>query len=61
MSNSNTELWPDHDKDHHENSDHENHLHGFDETAENLIKRVKQALADGEGCRVFDYGVHSFS
>ncbi|KAF3445142.1 hypothetical protein FNV43_RR14835 [Rhamnella rubrinervis] len=45
----------DHDKDHHENSGHENHLHGFDETAENLIKRVKQALADGEGCRV--YGV----
>ncbi|XP_048327410.2 uncharacterized protein LOC107416787 isoform X2 [Ziziphus jujuba] len=44
-----------HDKDHDEKSGHENHLQGLDESAENLIKRVKQALASGEGCRV--YGV----
>ena len=25
---------------------------GFDEAAETMIKKVKQALADGEGCRV---------
>jgi hypothetical protein len=28
---------------------------GFDQAAETMIKKVKQALADGEGCRV--YGV----
>ncbi|XP_059653538.1 uncharacterized protein LOC132300470 isoform X1 [Cornus florida] len=32
-----------------------NHLHGFDQDAENMIKKVKQALSVGEGCRV--YGV----
>lgn len=47
------------DKDHHE-KDHENHLQGFDESAENLVKRVKQALANREGCRVLHYVVHSF-
>lgn len=25
---------------------------GFDQAAETMIKKVKQALADGEGCRV---------
>ncbi|KAL1197535.1 Protein disulfide-isomerase 5-4 [Cardamine amara subsp. amara] len=30
-------------------------LLGFDQAAETMIKKVKQALADGEGCRV--YGV----
>lgn len=39
-------------KDHNEDSVH---LHGFDQDAENMIKKVKQALANGEGCRV--YGV----
>ncbi|KAM5580283.1 hypothetical protein ABKV19_009837 [Rosa sericea] len=39
-------------KEHHQ----ENHLHGaFDLAAEELIKKVKKALDDGEGCRV--YGV----
>ncbi|CAK9176466.1 unnamed protein product [Ilex paraguariensis] len=42
-------------KDHHEDSDKKIHLHGFDQDAENMIKKVKQALANGEGCRV--YGV----
>ncbi|CAL5401605.1 unnamed protein product [Camellia sinensis] len=43
------------DKDNHEDSDQKNHLHGFDQDAETMIKKVKQALANGEGCRV--YGV----
>ncbi|GLT49012.1 hypothetical protein SLA2020_225980 [Shorea laevis] len=41
------------DKDQHEDADQK--LHGFDQAAENMIKKVKQALAHGEGCRV--YGV----
>ena len=45
------------DKDHHEHSDHgKNHLGGaFDQEAEEMIKRVKQALSNGEGCRVFHH------
>ncbi|KAL3634054.1 hypothetical protein CASFOL_021108 [Castilleja foliolosa] len=42
-------------KDHHEESDHKIKLQNLDEEAENLIKKVKHALAIGEGCRV--YGV----
>ncbi|KAL0368870.1 UNVERIFIED_CONTAM: Endoplasmic reticulum-Golgi intermediate compartment protein 3 [Sesamum calycinum] len=42
-------------KDHHEESDHKIKLHTLDEGAENMIKNVKHALANGEGCRV--YGV----
>ncbi|KAF2288810.1 hypothetical protein GH714_014438 [Hevea brasiliensis] len=45
----------DDDKDHHEDSDTNLHAHGFDQAAESMIKKVKQALANGEGCRV--YGV----
>ncbi|KAJ6304388.1 hypothetical protein OIU77_018115 [Salix suchowensis] len=45
----------DHDKDHHNDSHEEQHAHGFDDAAETMIKKVKQALANGEGCRV--YGV----
>ncbi|XP_024032148.1 endoplasmic reticulum-Golgi intermediate compartment protein 3 isoform X3 [Morus notabilis] len=45
-----------HKHDHHEHPDHESHLGGgFDEAAEEMIKRVRKALANGEGCRV--YGV----
>ncbi|KAJ6749518.1 hypothetical protein OIU85_000183 [Salix viminalis] len=44
----------DHDKD-HKDSHEEQHAHGFDDAAETMIKKVKQALANGEGCRV--YGV----
>ncbi|CAL2249048.1 unnamed protein product [Prunus armeniaca] len=41
-------------KDHHEDKDQEIHLQGaFDQAAEDLIKRVKHAIANGEGCRVF--------
>ncbi|CAL1372436.1 unnamed protein product [Linum trigynum] len=43
------------DKDHNHDPEQKLHSHGFDEDAENLIKKVKQALTDGEGCRV--YGV----
>ncbi|KAL2455364.1 endoplasmic reticulum-Golgi intermediate compartment protein 3 [Forsythia ovata] len=42
-------------KDHHEESNHKIELHSFDKVAENMIERVKHALANGEGCRV--YGV----
>ncbi|KAK3037417.1 hypothetical protein RJ639_030179 [Escallonia herrerae] len=42
-------------KDHHEDLNHKFHLQGFDQDAENMIKNVKQAMANGEGCRV--YGV----
>ncbi|MCD7457963.1 hypothetical protein HAX54_036710 [Datura stramonium] len=41
-------------KEHHEDSD-KIHLQGIDEESENMIKKVKKALASGEGCRV--YGV----
>ncbi|KAL6287106.1 hypothetical protein ACE6H2_011496 [Prunus campanulata] len=41
-------------KDHHEDKDQEIHLQGaFDQAAEDLIKRVKHAIASGEGCQVF--------
>lgn len=42
---------------HDDDKEHqENHLEGaFDSDAEKMVKRVRQALADGEGCRV--YGV----
>ncbi|KAL0366343.1 UNVERIFIED_CONTAM: Endoplasmic reticulum-Golgi intermediate compartment protein 3 [Sesamum radiatum] len=42
-------------KDHHEESDHKIKLHTLDEGAETMVKNVKHALANGEGCRV--YGV----
>ncbi|KAG6771084.1 hypothetical protein POTOM_022430 [Populus tomentosa] len=45
----------DHNKDHHEDSQAKQHTHGFDDAAETMVKKVKQALANGEGCRV--YGV----
>lgn len=42
----------DHDKDHKESSSHQTHSHGFGHDAEKVVKDVKQALANGEGCRV---------
>ncbi|XP_004502082.1 uncharacterized protein [Cicer arietinum] len=46
----------DDDKDHHdEHSEQKIHLQTFDESTENTIKKVKEALKHGEGCRV--YGV----
>ncbi|XP_057475872.1 uncharacterized protein LOC130763864 isoform X2 [Actinidia eriantha] len=44
-----------HDGDHQEDSENKIHLLGFDQDTENVIKKLKQALANGEGCRV--YGV----
>ncbi|KAL6578431.1 hypothetical protein OROMI_010759 [Orobanche minor] len=38
-----------------EESDHKIKLHSLDEEAESMIKKVKHAMANGEGCRV--YGV----
>lgn len=38
--------------DHHEHSEEKTHGHTFNEDAEKMIKKVKQALANGEGCRV---------
>lgn len=53
---SDKEPWPDDSKDHHEDKDQEIHLQGaFDQAAEDLIKRVKHAIANGEGCQVFNY------
>ncbi|KAF5459550.1 hypothetical protein F2P56_023485 [Juglans regia] len=40
------------DKDQHEDSDQK--IHGFDQAAENMVKKVKQALAHGEGCQIFE-------
>lgn len=39
-------------EDEHKNETDALNLLGFDEAAETMIKKVKQALADGEGCRV---------
>ncbi|KAK1393408.1 Endoplasmic reticulum vesicle transporter, C-terminal [Heracleum sosnowskyi] len=42
---------------HDEGKDHQEvqklHLHGFDQEAEDMVKNVRQALANGEGCRVY--------
>lgn len=50
-------IWsyslPDDKKDDHEDSDEKLHALGFDQAAESMIKKVKDALANGEGCRVF--------
>ncbi|GAV72892.1 COPIIcoated_ERV domain-containing protein/ERGIC_N domain-containing protein [Cephalotus follicularis] len=43
------------EKEHHDDSDHKLHALGFDQAAQNMIKKVKHALENGEGCRV--YGV----
>jgi hypothetical protein len=43
------------EKGHHGEAEQKLHLQGFDEDAEHMIKRVKQALADGEGCRVYGH------
>lgn len=42
-------------KDHHDDSKSKSHLQTFDQETENMVKKVKQAMANGEGCRV--YGV----
>lgn len=39
------------DHDHDKEKDHP-HIHGFDQAAENLVKKVKQALEEAQGCRV---------
>ncbi|CAN1853731.1 Endoplasmic reticulum-Golgi intermediate compartment protein 3 [Linum perenne] len=41
------------DKDHQDDLDQQLHMQGFDEEAENMIKKMKQALTNGEGCRVY--------
>jgi len=45
-------LSTDDGKDHHEYSEQKVHLQTFDEATENTIKKVKEALKNGEGCRV---------
>ncbi|OVA07804.1 Endoplasmic reticulum vesicle transporter [Macleaya cordata] len=37
----------------HDGDAHKHHAHGFDKDAEKMVKSVKQALANGEGCRVY--------
>lgn len=39
-------------KEEHKNETEAFNFLGFDQAAETMIKKVKQALADGEGCRV---------
>lgn len=41
-----------HNHDHHEASSSIHHAQGFDEAAENMIKKMKKALDNGEGCWV---------
>ncbi|GAB2285046.1 hypothetical protein Dimus_019502 [Dionaea muscipula] len=43
------------EKDHPDDTNHKIHLQGLDQETENMVKKVKQAMANGEGCRV--YGV----
>nr|ACU19028.1 unknown [Glycine max] len=43
------------DNKNHEHSEQKIHLQNLDESTENIIKKVKEALKNGEGCRV--YGV----
>ncbi|MBA0637370.1 hypothetical protein Godav_029279 [Gossypium davidsonii] len=45
----------DDENEHHDDADKKLHALGFNEEAENMIKKVKKALDNGEGCRV--YGV----
>lgn len=52
MINISLVLWPDDNKDHKDDIDEKLHAFGFDEAAENMIKKVKHALESGEGCRV---------
>lgn len=42
-------------KDKHEELKQKSHLQSFDEETENMVKKVKKAMANGEGCRI--YGV----
>ncbi|KAG1368424.1 endoplasmic reticulum-Golgi intermediate compartment protein 3 [Cocos nucifera] len=48
-------LKHDDSDDHHEHSSQEKHEHGFGADAEKMVKSVKHAIQNGEGCRV--YGV----
>ncbi|KAL6009910.1 hypothetical protein ACLOJK_000341 [Asimina triloba] len=44
------------DKDHHDA--HKILSHGLDEESQKVIENVKQALANGEGCRIFEGAIH---
>lgn len=52
MTKVNVTFEADHEKDHHEDSENKIHLQGFDESTENTVKKVKEAIANREGCRV---------
>ncbi|PKA61981.1 Protein disulfide-isomerase 5-4 [Apostasia shenzhenica] len=43
----------DDNKDRHQDSSHKKHEHSFGSDAEKMIKKVKQAMAADEGCRIF--------
>ncbi|CAH9100885.1 unnamed protein product [Cuscuta epithymum] len=43
----------DHKHDDHKDHQEDLHLQGFDQETEKFIKKVKQALDNGEGCRVY--------
>lgn len=44
-------------KEEHKNETESFNFLGFDQAAETMIKKVKQALADGEGCRVSTFAL----
>lgn len=44
-------------KEEHKNETESLNFLGFDQAAETMIKKVKQALADGEGCRVSTFAL----
>lgn len=48
-------------KENHDDSENKIHLEGFDKDAENLIQRVKHAIANEEGCLVSDFPLLSSS
>ncbi|EPS71314.1 hypothetical protein M569_03444, partial [Genlisea aurea] len=48
-----TDHGHDHDKEHHEESEHKTNFFSLDSKAEEMVKKVKHALDTGEGCRVF--------
>ncbi|KAL1104056.1 hypothetical protein V6Z11_D04G042200 [Gossypium hirsutum] len=46
------------DKEHHDGSAKKPHKFSFDKDAENMINKVKKALENGEGCRIFGGAKH---
>lgn len=52
------DFQTDHGDDHHEDSSQKKQEHTFNSDAEKMIKNVKHAMANSEGCRVCYPYVH---